>query len=195
MNGAWIQTVSGKAISLENPDPDLIDIDDIAHALSNIGRFTGHTRQFYSTAQHSVLVASIMPPELQMWGLCHDMPEAYLGDVSSPLKSVLPGYRRLEKIWQEMIYVKFGIMWLSPPRELKEADIIALATEATQLLGNISAWDLPDWAQPLDIQITPWSSRSAKTIFKNCFDIAATGEPLPEYRELAESYFPMERFF
>lgn len=195
MTEPWILTYTGKKIQLQNPDPDLIDIDDIAHALSNIGRFTGHTRTFYSTAQHSVLVASLMPRKLQLLGLLHDASEAFLGDVSSPLKSILPEYQRIEKMWQEMIYIKYGVLREELEEDfiirdasysaLKEADLISLATEATQLLGDISDWNLPDWAQPLPYtKIIPWTSDFAKYAFLTCFDELRYGGFLPQYQEL-----------
>ncbi len=101
MRAAIIQTHSGIAFDLLNPTPDMIDIGDIAHALSNVCRFGGHCREFYSVAQHSVHVAQwayeataedysyidpSMASEVALWGLLHDAPEAYIGDMVRPLK-------------------------------------------------------------------------------------------------------------
>ena len=65
----WIQTYTGRAFDLLDPRPEQIDPLDIAHALSQICRFTGHVREFYSVAQHSVLVACIVPEPLALAAL------------------------------------------------------------------------------------------------------------------------------
>src|SRR5690349_18842227 len=99
--GDWIATFTGKRWFLTDPDPADVDIDDIAHALSMICRFGGHTKQFYSVAEHSVRVANAM--EIAgcgalacLHGLIHDAPEAYLGDIVRPLKYSLTDYR----VWE-----------------------------------------------------------------------------------------------
>src|ERR1700674_199080 len=61
-------------------------IEDIAHSLSLLCRFTGHVKQFYSVGEHSVRVSYLCPPEYQLWGLLHDAGECYAGDVNRPLK-------------------------------------------------------------------------------------------------------------
>lgn len=68
----WMETWSGKRIDLLNPNPDQIDITDIAHHLSIINRFTGATRCPYSVAQHSLYVSMLLPESLQLHGLLHD---------------------------------------------------------------------------------------------------------------------------
>ena len=96
-NEPWIQTVSGKKFPLLTPDTEAIDIQDIAHALSMICRFNGHCISFYSVAEHSVHVSRLVAPNLALWGLLHDAAEAYLGDVPTPLKGHLGGFRDREK--------------------------------------------------------------------------------------------------
>lgn len=91
----WIQTYTGRAISLLDPQPADISITDIAHALSQIVRFTGHCKKPYSVAEHclevSYRVQEICPCnfELRLAALLHDAHEAYIGDWSSPLKWAL----------------------------------------------------------------------------------------------------------
>ena len=104
-----IYTRSGRYFDLLNPDPNEIDIDDIASALSKITRFTGHGRFAYSVAEHSVHCASLVPPDYALEALLHDAQEAYLGDVSSPLKALLPEYRAIEHRVQAHIFRSFGL--------------------------------------------------------------------------------------
>lgn len=96
---ALIQTYTGRTVDVLNLKPEDIDIEDIAWALSHLCRYTGHYPRFYSVAQHSVLVSLNCPQEHAMWGLLHDASEAYLADISAPLKrtSLFEGYRRAEQ--------------------------------------------------------------------------------------------------
>ena len=104
-----ITTRSGRRVDLTNPRPDDICIYDIAWALSHICRWTGHVASFYSVAEHSVLVSERVPVAYARAALMHDAAEAYIGDVSAPLKSVLPEYRRLEAQFSAVIAEKFNI--------------------------------------------------------------------------------------
>ncbi len=81
-----IQTHSGGTFDLLNPDPADVRTEDIAHALSQIARYTGHTDTPYSVATHSVHVSQIVRPGLASLALLHDAAEAYLGDWSTILK-------------------------------------------------------------------------------------------------------------
>ena len=81
-----MQTFTGRLFDPFNPDPALIDLRDIAHALGNICRFGGHSRRYYSVAEHSILVASLVPEPLRLPALLHDAAEAYLGDIITPIK-------------------------------------------------------------------------------------------------------------
>lgn len=91
MHDVFMQTYSGRVVHLVNPRADEIHIADIAHALSQTCRFAGHTPVFHSVAHHSVLVADLLGPDqrLALWGLLHDASEAYLHDLTRPLKRVL----------------------------------------------------------------------------------------------------------
>lgn len=127
-------TVSGKEINLLNPCEDDIDIFDIAQALSNICRFGGHLNQFYSVAQHSILVMAIVEPwnaDLALEALLHDATEAYLGDVISPLKHLLgASYKTLEANFETVIAQKYLLNnSLAAKKMIKSADIQALEME------------------------------------------------------------------
>lgn len=123
-----IRTVSGQYVDLADPDPDTILITDIAHALSQLPRFGGHLPRFYSVAQHSMACAELVAPEHKLQALLHDASEAYLLDVPSPLKALLPEYRKLEQRFMEVIAKKFGFAW-PLAEEVKLADHTMLHTE------------------------------------------------------------------
>lgn len=103
------------------------NIESIAFSLAHINRFTGHVG-VYSVAQHSVLVAMQLPDELKLSGLLHDAPEAYIGDVSSPLKRLLPDYKLIEDFYHQEIDRQFGVD--TECNEVKSADLRMLVTEA-----------------------------------------------------------------
>ena len=110
-----IQTFSGKYINILDPQPQDFAIEDIAHHLSMLCRFNGASKYFYSVAEHSYLVSHHIKDDLKAAALLHDAAEAYVGDLISPLKSLLPEFKAIEDNIQSAIYNKFGI-------ELSEAD-------------------------------------------------------------------------
>lgn len=131
----YIGTSQGNRFYIFHPEFDIVDI---AHSLSRQCRFTGHTKRFYSIAEHSCLVHSIMgyfDLGSQLEGLMHDAQEAYLADIASPFKALLPDYKALEKRielplrkWQGLPdYITEGC---------KKADWIALVVEAQFLMPS-----------------------------------------------------------
>lgn len=157
-----ILTASGMTLPLIYPSWRLIDDQDIAQALSRIPRFNGHTRQFYSVAQHCVLASQLVPPEDALAALLHDAPEAYIGDMISPLKVQLPAYRLIEqRIWKA-IAKRFGIDHVMP-ESVKHADLQLLASERRDLLpASPDVWPCLSGIEPLHDPIEPWSSRLAE---------------------------------
>jgi len=129
----WIQTSSGLPIRLDKPFENRYEITDIAHALSNICRFVGHTREFYSVAQHSVLVSQHVPIPVAMDALLHDAAEAYLGDLAHPTKQFCPGYIKLEEQFTQAISESFDISYPIPD-VVKTADRRAFTTEVRDLM-------------------------------------------------------------
>ncbi|MCR4508897.1 phosphohydrolase [Pseudomonas sp. 32.2.56] len=133
----WILTRSGKRMDLFDPKPAMVDPADIAHALSMLCRFNGHTSSFYSVAQHSCIVADLVPRELELAALLHDATEAYVGDMVRPLKQhpSMHDYREIEYgIWIA-ICDRFAIDY-TLPQAVHKADMIALATERRDLMPN-----------------------------------------------------------
>lgn len=136
---AVIKTRSGKYIDLLNPEASLplIDIDDIAYALSKTNRFCGHTSRAYTVAEHCLLGVPFCQPANRLEFLMHDAPEAYLGDTVGPLKrtGLFEAYRELEERWWFAIAERFGLR-AQQPREVHEVDKRLLVTEQRDLMGR-----------------------------------------------------------
>jgi len=160
-----IQTRSGRMLDFLNPDPDAIDIRDIAHALALTNRYGGHTAQPYSVAQHCVLCSIVAPRGLELQALMHDAQEAYTGDVPKPLKNVLPDYRDVEDRIERVVRKKFGLPKRFDPR-VKAVDSRMLVTEAQQL--GFLWWPALD-AEPFDLNVRPWSWGWARRRFLDRF--------------------------
>lgn len=174
MSGATtsILTVGGTYFNFVEIDVSRVHINDIAHALAHICRFTGHTNQFYSVAQHSVAVSRIVPPEHALAGLLHDAAEAFLGDVSKPLKRLLPDYQAIEKRVEAALFARFGL-----PAELpdcvKQADLVMLATEKRDLMPCINdeetQWFDLKGIKPLKKRVEPLPPARVRYLFQMRF--------------------------
>jgi hypothetical protein len=107
--GDWLNTVSGKRYYPHDPCAEDVDIGDIAHALSNLCRWAGHSPRFYSVAEHSVLVSTQVPRQHALAALLHDATEAYLVDLPRPIKKSLPEYIKLELLNWRVITERFKL--------------------------------------------------------------------------------------
>jgi len=157
-----IRTYTGQLFDFENPGN--FNIVDISFALSQICRFGGHCLRPYSVAEHSVRVSYACPPAFALWGLCHDMGEAYVGDVCRPLKHLLnmTAYRNHEKRTMASLCVWLGLD-SEEPEEVKAADNKLLVTEQRDLMRG----SIPDFnIEPMKNVIKPWSYRKANYIFQ-----------------------------
>lgn len=114
-----ITTYSGKTFDYANPQSESIVLGDIAHGLSQCCRFAGQIHKFYSVAQHCCWVADLTffrlseenhprIKELTLIALLHDAAEAYTGDIPTPLKDLIPNFKKIENIIQKKIIGKFG---------------------------------------------------------------------------------------
>lgn len=107
-----IMTCSHKMFDPLNPEIELIDIADIAHSLSMLCRANGHFRSFYSVGMHCIncaqeAMARGYSRKVQLACLLHDGSEAYLSDVTRPVKEEIPRYKEIEDPLQDVIWQKF----------------------------------------------------------------------------------------
>lgn len=170
----YIETATGRRFYIDRPE---FHMDEIAHALGHQCRYTGHSKRFYSVAEHSVLVSRIMryldlgdPFE----GLMHDAAEAYLSDIAAPWKALLPDYKKLEARIELPLRQKYG---LNPVMSdgCRRADWLALFIEARVLIPSQAA----DWIAPPGIkeqaatltnfQIEMWKPDIAGALFLHEF--------------------------
>ncbi len=164
----FILTYTGKKFPYSDVTTDCIDIRDIAHSLSQLCRYTGHTNLFYSVAQHSLLVSEKMPggPAEKLVGLLHDGAEAYTNDLASPLKKWLNNpmgeaiqgpcrYGRLQNTITTVIYNKYGVTEI--PGDVKMFDTAAGLYEAEGFMG-LSEEELARYSFPMHLRHLwqPW---------------------------------------
>lgn len=146
---AWLQTRSGLAFDFEDPRPEQINIGDIAHALGHLCRFAGHASRFYSVAEHSVHCARFLnepdgTKDFARWGLMHDAHEAYVVDIPSPLKRLLPDYQHIENLAEIAVRTRFGLFGVMPS-PVRNTDVAILREEAKALhCEPPRPWNLPE---------------------------------------------------
>lgn len=138
-------TNSGRILDLKMPLMGAICIEDIAHHLGNIRRFNGATDRPYTVAEHSVYCSRIVEGSRrnQLHALLHDATEAYVGDCISPLKALLPDFKKIEDDIWITIALKFDLDFQTPS-EVHKADTIAYVTERRELISARAIEDDPD---------------------------------------------------
>ncbi len=166
---SFIRTSTGQCFEFPYGKGFHFEIEGIAHALAHICRFGGHCNRFYSVAQHSLLVASLVPPEHRLAALLHDAHEAFIGDLVSPLKQFMPEYRRVEAIVEANLRKHFGVPEVLDPL-IRHADLVALATEARDLTSNqIEQLECLVGILPVNDRVTPMRPWIAKKAFLYAF--------------------------
>jgi len=169
--GDWMQTYTGRAYYPTCPRAEEVYIEDIAHHLALLCRYTGACSRFYSVAEHSVLVSLLVPPRFALAGLLHDATEAYLNDLNRPLKRSpgLEQYRIIEALNWRAIAQRFSLP-NEIPDEVHRADENALFHEQAALLPEVPAgldWGMglrrPEVVRPE--LVTGWDWQDAETVF------------------------------
>lgn len=165
--GQWMQTFTGRRFWPLDPRPEDIHVEDIAHALSLQCRYAGHCVNFYSVAEHCVLLAEHVADPFKRWALLHDASEAYLVDIPRPVKGDLANYREIEARVMAAVCERFG---LPPdmPAEVADADWRIIGDERRNLSACESAWTNPP--EPLGLQLKLMLPREAENAFIVAFE-------------------------
>ncbi len=173
----WILTSTGRRVDFADPHPDTIDIIDIANGLSKQCRFSGQCRAHYSVAQHSVLVSAIVPPQAAMAALLHDAAEAYMHDIPSPLKQMLPEYQVIERRMLGAIHAHFGVRPTEADQAaIAHADLVMLATERREIMPHDEEpWPIIAGIQPRMDRVFPWDHDRGFREFLERFNFLRTG--------------------
>lgn len=161
--GPTILLGSGTYFDFENPEAAELQIEDVAYSLAFQSRFTGHCvsrktgrRVYYPIAQHCVLMAHHADTEHKLAALMHEVGEATCGDLNSPLKSICPDYKRVEKRCEAAGLARFGIT-MTNPSYIKHLDLRMLATEQRDIMPTRGeTWGMLHGIEPFDAEITPW---------------------------------------
>lgn len=174
----WIQSYTGLAVTPLDLRPEQVALADVAHALALKTRFTGHTRDFYSVAQHCVLGSQCLPPSYALAFLLHDVSEAYLPDIAAPLKECVwwcpeeggkgfSPWAALEAHHVKIILTALGhaslLPLLSCP-EVRAMDAAMCIAERDALLGvPPNDWGL--LGDPAPVSIKSWGPLEAESNF------------------------------
>lgn len=167
--GPTIMLASGKRFDLLDPHNSDFDIADIAHGLAHVCRYAGQCRTFYSVAEHSILVSETVE-DFAFEALLHDAAEAFIGDITRPLKQLLPDYKAIEADIEATINARFQLRSDVRPI-IKKADLRVLAAEQIQVMAQGCA----DWAEdagiePADIKVRGLLPADAKAEFLRRFE-------------------------
>jgi len=177
-----MQTFTGKIFDVFDPDPDQIDIFDIAHHLSLMTRFNGGCKWFFSIAQHSINCSERAvdyhyqrPSEekLSLALLMHDAAEAYVGDIVRPIKRKITDFSVIENGVMDAINKRFDLPRVAEIRgyktAVKEVDNRMLVTEKLQLMDPNVKWAIEDIFEPYDLELELWQPRAAEMLFLSHF--------------------------
>lgn len=162
--GPTILLAGGTYFDLLDPENSEFTIADVARGLSNTCRFAGQSAGFYSVAEHAVHVSRIVPPEDAYAGLMHDAAEAFIGDVSKPLKDLLPEYRAIERRIEAAVFARFGVP-TPMPASVKGADVRMLAAEQHQVMRNRDGWGYTRGYEPAAVEVLGLMPDAAMALF------------------------------
>jgi len=155
---------NGSYFNFLEPENADFTVYDVANALSKICRFTGQGDNFYSVAEHAIHVSYLVSEELAMDGLMHDATEFVIGDVSTPLKQLLPEYKVIELNIEKDMCRRFGLQF-PLPKAVKYADTQMFYLEKELVINNFDDFDFLTGIEKPHIKLHFYNHREAKTAF------------------------------
>ena len=160
--GPTIMLSSGNYFDLLDPAGSRFQLRDIAQGLGNACRFAGQCSSFYSVAEHSWHASFLVPQSLAFAALMHDAAEAFIGDVTRPLKSLLPAYKDIEREIERVIAERFALADLCSHPIVKTVDLRLLAAEqAAMMPAHDDTWSGMAGIDVPEIDFKLWSPPEA----------------------------------
>lgn len=179
----FVQTTSGRFFPLIDPTSEDVHWPDVASGLAHINRYSGNAG-VYTVAQHSIIVANQLPPDIRLYGLLHDAHEFAIGDMTRPMKKALERvspmslstFTLIERNVDCAIYSAAGLPFPISPEirhAVKAADLRAALTERRDVCAPSrqeradDAWLHSGWhvSSPLPETIVPWTNAHAQEAF------------------------------
>ncbi len=185
--GPWVATASGGFWSLLDPHPQDVSIRDIAAGLSRTCRYAGQIRDdvdFYAVTEHSVLMLEWLEAqgiiehcEDGLKVLLHDGSEGYLVDMATPLKALMPEFKRIEDGTQTAIDLAFGLKSARLSKEIIKSIDVRIRMDEREALINEPAlseqkrvvWEHTPEMEGLGVEIRGLSPRQARENFLRAF--------------------------
>lgn len=175
----YISTFAGLRLYPDDPRPEQISLVDLANGLGKEGRFGNQCDEFYSVAQHSILLAEYLPKEYRLWAMLHDASEAYTGDMLSPVKPTVAGWKAFEDSLSRCIFGVFGLVWENVPTAVKEADARIAIDEALVVFDTPPTWVKEHRTHQLGVAVHPWSKTVSKFVWLR-YMYALLGKAVPD---------------
>jgi len=169
----WFPTFSGGIVDLDDVAGSDFRIEDVAHALGLLCRFNGHVDQFYSVAEHCVVMSRMMPEKVALHALLHDAAEAYVGDLITPIKRHAPGVHEIELALRNGLYeaLELELPDADEVAEIRRADLRMLVTERAQLYHRLPdrPWERCEKVEPFGVVLPLWPPRRAGSEYSTRF--------------------------
>ena len=163
-----ITTYRGREIDVLRPTVSDIYIEDIAHALSMICRYGGHSERFYSVAEHCVHLSNCATEENALEALMHDSAEAYIGGIVRPIKDAIPEFQRIEDKLYSVIASRYNFHG-DIPEEVHSLDDRILVNEECLLMPRSGKWPSLAGLRPLAVELQFWTPQEAEAAFLQRF--------------------------
>lgn len=163
---SWVELSSGRKFPLNLPAFQMqwnIHAEDIAHSLSRLCRYNGHTQRHYSVAEHTIVIADFVErrggsAKDCLTALHHDSPEFVLGDIIRPVKSTAPDLKVLDETVSRAVAFRFKTHWPTPGW-LRDLDNRILRDERRQVMRHTQNRWFCDHLEPLNVRLMPIRGR------------------------------------